>query len=191
MRVTVVLVVLSLAGTSCRAPAARRTPAALYNALLSTKIPAPSVPPGFHLPRVVPSNVGDEARDHGAVGAAEVIVNANDAAAAVRYVVFPSRAAALADHWSSPATVGRIVRRSEAPKALPTPSAVVVRYHTGEGPFGKRTTTMITTVEFVDGFVAVTADVIGLASPDIKKDFRRTLRLAQFALEHLRATSKS
>jgi hypothetical protein len=166
------LVALALAGT---AAAANPSPQRLYQALLSARISASELPAGFARPRTVKNSPGPNPRRHHVVG--EVEIDLNGGQSAIVYVVFPTRADALAAYSDGvhdlKTTKGVVAVRSPVP-GLAKPSVLADASASGIG---------ITQVTLVSGSVEIATETA--AHGGKHGDEAGTVRLAKAALRHL------
>src|SRR5262245_61828949 len=96
----VVPVALGVAAQTPAALAGSPSPTALYRALARTPVPASQLPRGLRDPEIGTSTPMGNAPAHGAIGEVDLVLNS--VAFLVSYIVFPSRAAALADFADTP-----------------------------------------------------------------------------------------
>jgi hypothetical protein len=144
------------------ADALRPSPITVYRALFTTFPPESQLPRGFGDPAIGSSTPSGNALKHGAIGGQEVLLFFNSADALVSYIVFPSRAEALAYF----ADVKNGPRGNRAPTAfhsLPKPVRLFVNR---DG----------TDVTLVDGNVRV-----GVST----RTTAESIALTRFAVRHL------
>lgn len=170
---------------SAQALADGRSPSSLYRALLTTPIPATSLPRGFSSARVVSTSTGGKGKQYHVIGALLIFANVANGGAEVIYGVFPTRRDALDAALPFPALPTKTSSRRPLPNSLPGPGEITIE-PVSENLLRKRVTTWFTGIEFVDGNVLVSVRV-GTASSTATGDIPSSTRLAQFAHEHLRA----
>jgi hypothetical protein len=173
----VAIAALALAGT---AAAASQSPQKVYQALLTTGISASELPAGFTSPRIVKNAPGPNPKRHHVVG--EVEIDLNGGQSAIVYVVFPTRADALAAYTDGfrelKTTKGIVAVRSPAP-GLPKPSVSVDASASGLG---------ITQVTLVSGNVEIATETARHGGNH--GDRAGTVALAKAALRHLAAIER-
>jgi hypothetical protein len=163
---------LVLAGT---AVAATPSPQKVYRALLSTRIAASELPAGFTSPRIMNNTPGPNPKRHHVVG--EVEIDLNGGQSAIVYVVFPTKADALAAYNDGvrdlKTTQGVVSFRSPAP-GLPKPSVTVDASASGLG---------LTQVTLASGNVEIATETARHGGKH--GDRAGSLALAKAALRHL------
>ena len=183
------VVVAAFVVSSAQALPDARPPSSLFRALLTTGIPASSLPRGFSSARIVSTSTGGKAKRYHVLGALLIFVKVANGAAEVVYGVFPTAGDAVDAALPFPSLPTKTSIRRPLPSSLPGPGEITIEPVT-ERLLGKQVTTWFTGVEFVDGNVVVYARV-GMASSTAHGDIPSATRLAQFALEHLRAVRES
>jgi hypothetical protein len=159
------------------------SPKQLYQAL--TKVPRErtALPNGYQSTSLgaVPSS--KTARRHHVVGAVAIgVTKKGTAGARILYIVFPTRADALAN-WKE-ATRGLPKKRPVPPSFLPKPAAMFNATATLGRPPAKTTPLGTTTLVFVTGNLVVQVDTSSLTN--VKHgDVLGAIALAQFAGTHL------
>jgi hypothetical protein len=165
----ILLLTLSVSSAAARAP----SPPALYEALRTS--PVTGLPAGFRAPNTRSKTPGAIPKRHHALG--WISIEFNKGNAGIDYVVFPTRPDVLGNFSDALRTYRArkgITRQGCAPD-LPRPCVTLRGSVSGIG---------LTTIGFVAGNVGVSAHTM-------KSDNRRdTLRLARFALRHLRAVER-
>ncbi len=168
---------LVLAGA---AAAANPSSQKVYQALLTTRISTSELPAGFTSPRTVKNTPGPTPRRHHVVG--EVEIDLNGGQSAIVYVVFPTKADALAAYDDGvrelKTTKGVVSFRSPAP-GLPKPSVTVDASASGLG---------ITQVTLVSGNVEIATETARHGGKH--GDRAGTVVLAKAALRHLVAVER-
>ncbi len=168
----IVLGTMAVVTTGSRASTGQRSPKAILHALLTSSIKADEIPHGLSKPR--PSGFANtrHTSEHHALGGVQIFF-AGGAYASIIYVVFPSRADAVADFETIPGGPGDV--QSPAPFFLPKPSKRIDSASVG-----------VTGVEYVDGNVLVLADAQSQAAGH--GDSATAIALARLAATHLAAT---
>jgi hypothetical protein len=156
------------------------TPAALYQALLATPIPASSLPAGFAPPvGAQKASASFDSQPHHVVGVVQIFLNGGADAgvgygAGAYYDVFPNRQDAVADYREEP-SAGQAV----APKSFPAPARILNTSMPNGG-------TKYIALEYVDRNVRVIAYVVARGENPLPRDAqRRVLTLGTFTLRHL------
>jgi hypothetical protein len=168
---------LVLVGT---AAAASPSPQKVYQGLLTTRIPASELPAGFSSPRTVKNAPGPTPKRHHVVG--EVEIDLNGGQSAIVFVVFPTKADALAAYSDGvrelKKTKGVVSVTSPAP-GVPKPSVRVDAAANGLG---------ITQVTLVAGNVEIATETALHGGKH--GDRVGSLALAKAALRHLAAVER-
>ena len=171
------LAALALAGT---ASGAGPSPQKLYRALLSARISASELPAGFSSPRTMNNAPGPNPKRHHVVG--EVEIDLNGGQSAIVYVVFPTKADALAAYADGlrelKTTKGVTAVRSPVP-GVPSPSVAVDASAQGLG---------ITQVTLVSGNVEIATETARHGGKH--GDRAGTVALAKAALRHLASIAR-
>lgn len=150
------------------------SPASLARKLLTTPIAASTLPAGLTAPSLSPFTVSASSQKHHSVGAVDFEFNTADQASII-YVVFASRADAVADFRGVKGSAREV--DGPAPSSFPKPS--VIRnspYPPGGGISG---------VEFVSGNVLVLVSTV--SSNANRGDVPAAVKLATTAQQHLAA----
>jgi hypothetical protein len=173
----VALSALALAGT---AAAASPSPEKVYRALLTARVLAPELPVGFKSPRIAKNAPGPIPKRHHVVG--EVEIDLNGGQSAIVYVVFPTKADALAAYNDGvrelKTTQGVVAVRSPVP-GLPKPSVSVDASAQGLG---------ITQVTLVSGNIEIATETARHGGKH--GDRAGALALAKAALRHLASVER-
>lgn len=180
---TPVLLALAVGLVAGGAAAADRalSPRALLNRLLTTPIKPGQLPSGHYSAKVGVSKPSDKAKKHHVVGEVQIEI---DSDAAIFYIVFPTRADALADWYD--ADLKDVKSRLPAPRNLPKPSGIFNTSITGNNAFGKKVTNGVTILGFVSQNVVASATTISTETTE-SGDIPGAITLARFALRHLSA----
>jgi hypothetical protein len=157
------------------------SPRALVTRLLTTPIKQTQLPSGYYSAKVGVSKPSDIAKKHHVVGEVEIDL---DSDAVIVYIVFPTRADALADWYG--ADLKKVKSRLPAPLTLPKPSGIFNTSITGNNAFGKKVTNGVTLVGFVSQNVIVEATNLSTDTTE-SGDVPGAIALARFALRHLSA----
>jgi hypothetical protein len=172
----VVIVVSTASAQSSLRPSGK----SIYCALLTTPIRAGSLPANFYSAKVNFMKPSKRAKSHHAVGEVEVDIDGGDDAA-IFYVVFPTRADAVAD-WKDTDWSGVKTRRP-APQ-FPQPAVILNGPFTVKDAAGKTVTYGYTGVASVPGGVIVST-VTRSTKSKVRGDVPGAIALERFALRHL------
>src|SRR5215469_4834512 len=114
----------ALAVAALLVPAAQsradRTPQQMLKALVATKVGSSALPHGYRSPRVTSYKVTATAKQHHALGGAEILADGGNEA--IIYIVFDTVANAKAD-FASANLAGKST--AAAPRTIPKPSIIV------------------------------------------------------------------
>jgi hypothetical protein len=158
------------------------SPKAFYNALLKTPTPA-LLPDGYQTTRIASVPASPTAKRHHVVGEVAVLsTKRGTAGARILYIVFPTRAAALAD-WKDRAR-WLPSNRLPPPAFLPKPSVMFSAQARVKNSAGKLLLYGTTTLAYVTGNVVVEVDTSS-ATSTVRGDILGAIALAQFARRHL------
>jgi len=180
-----ILIVGLVAGLAAAfAGVAQSSPQALYQALLTNKIPDSQLPSGFYSSKTGVTQPSSRAKSHHVVGEVEIDLDSGDAA--IFYAVFATPKDALAN-WkdADAAHTSGIKSRLPVPAGFPTPALFLNTSITGKNVFGKKVTNGVSTLGFVAGSVIVQAGTISTDNTD-SGDVPGTISLAKLAYRHLR-----
>jgi hypothetical protein len=160
------------------------SPETLYFRLLKSPV-GPGLPVGYTAGTVGRGSLSKRAQRFHAVGEVDVIIDDGDAA--IDFIVFPSRAAAVADWKDSKSDFHKNTdSQLTAPPDLPWPAIIGNSSLTGKDAYGKVITNGITSLSFTPKNVIV--QTFTISSDHVGRgDVPATIRLARYALRHLRA----
>lgn len=178
------LLTLTVFAATAGAETAQRsqTPRALYEALLTSSVSG-KLPSGFSTAKIGVSKLSDRAMKHHGVGGVEIDIDGGDAA--IIYIVFPTRADAVAD-WKDVNLKQQAKSVITAPSRFPWPAVIANSSVTGNNVFGKKVTNGVTDLAFTSRNVIVQALTRSVDNKD-SGDIPATIRLGDFALKHLNA----
>jgi hypothetical protein len=177
-----VCVAVAMAGHSTTPP----SPQTLYQRLLTSSIPDSALPSAYSSSSTGVSKPSDNAKRHHVVG--EVEIDIDDGDAGIVYMVFPTRADAVAD-WKDANLRAHAKSTLNAPSSFPWPALIANQSVTGKNAFGKTVTNGVTALAFTSQNViveAVTTSVDNTESGDIPG----AITLGRYALAHLQALRK-
>jgi len=173
--VTVLVAAAPVLSATGRVP----SPQALYKALLAAQLPQSELPAGFSSAEAKPKQTAGNPKRHHAVGEVEIDFNGG---AGIVYVIFPTRADALANHGDGVRALKtqKGVTKVQSPvPGLPNPSVILNASLNGLG---------VTQVSFVADSVEINAQTL---RPNAKSgDVKKTLSLARFAIQHLKTVEQ-
>jgi len=162
------------------------SPQNLYQRLLTSSIPDSALPSGYYSSTTGISKPSDNAKRHHVVG--EVEINLDNSDAVIDYIVFPTRADAVAD-WKDANMRGHAKSTLTAPPDFPWPALMINQSITGKNVFGKKVTNGVTFLGFTSKNVIVSAATISTDNTE-SGDIPGTIRLGRYALKHLQALRK-
>ena len=179
--------VLGAIGATARATS-ETTPQALYFRLLKTPITASDLPPGYLTADIGIGSLTKRAQKFHAVGEVDVTIDGGHAF--IDFIVFPSRAAAIADWKDSKDDFHKNTDTQQpAPPDLPWPAIIGNSSITGKSATGKAVTNGVTTLSFTPKNVIV--QTFTLATDHTGSgDIPGTIKLARYALRHLHAVRR-
>ena len=186
---TLALSVAVLGAAAAGAGATSETsPQALYFRLLRTPITTSDLPPGYLTADIGIGRLSQRAQKFHAVGEVDVTIDGGHAF--IDFIVFPTRAAAIADWQDSKSDFHKNTdSRQPAPPDLPWPAIIGNSSITGKSGTGKPVTNGVTTLSFTPKNVIV--QTFTLATDHTGSgDVPGTIRLARFALRHLHAVRR-
>lgn len=180
------LVLATGCGSATRAGAGTSTSAqTLYWRLLRTPITNAQLPLGYSAAQIGLGRLSARAQRFHAVGEVDVIIDNGDAA--IDFIVFPNRAAAVADWNDSKSDFHKNTdSQLTAPSDLPWPAIIGNSSITGKDASGKVITNGVTSLSFTPKNVIVQTFTISSAHAG-HGDVLATITLARFAARHLRA----
>jgi hypothetical protein len=187
-RLCAVLALLSAGFVSPAALAAsdadrKLSPKAAYQALIKVPRGKTALPKGYESPTLGPVPPSSTAKRHHAIGAVAIsLTKPGTAGARILYLVFPTRADALAD-WKE-ASVGIPPTRLTPPSFLPRPSTMFNAAVVAADTPGKTMSFGTTTIAYVTGNFIVEVDTSS-TSNKTQGDILGTIALAHFAAVHL------
>lgn len=170
------VVASALAGTTVKSPRA------LYQALLTTGIRS-DLPSGFYSAQIGVGSLSDRAKRFHAVG--EVDIDIDSGNALIIYIVFPSRANAVAE-WNDARSDVKKHSKSilPAPPTFPWPALIANGSVTGKNAFDKSVTNGVTDLAFTSKNVIVQAMTLSTSNTE-SGDIPGAIRLGKAALKHL------
>jgi hypothetical protein len=159
------------------------SPKALYQALLKVPRGSTALPDGYQSPTLGPITPSPTAKRHHVLGEIAIdVTKSGTAGARILYIVFPTRADALAD-WNEGAR--RLpAKRLTPPGFVPKPSAMFNAPVTAKNSAGKTVSFGTTTLAYMSGNLIVEVDTSSTSST-VRGDIVGTVALAQFAGSHL------
>jgi hypothetical protein len=178
--VTAILCVCNAAAASHDA-AAPVPPKQLYQRLLTTSIPNSALPSGFSSAKIGIYTPSALSQKHHAVGGVEIDLNDGDDA--LVYIIFATRADAVAD-WKAADLRHKGKSVVAAPAAFPWPALIENSSITGKNLLGKTVTNGVTDLAFTAKNVIVQAVTRSTDNPN-SGDIPATIKLGQFGLRHL------
>lgn len=185
------LVLTGVLWVSASAPALGGTatapsPTRVYQRLLTTSIPDSALPSGFYSSSVGIYKPSSQAQKHHAVGGVEIDLNGGDAA--LIYLVFATRADAVAD-WNDANLRSHAKSTLVPPAGFPGPGLIANMSIKGKNAFGKNVTNGVTDLAFVSKFVIVQAVTRSTDNTD-SGDIPAAITLGRFGLARLNAAAK-
>jgi len=174
---------------ACAFPAVAQAPRPqrLYQALLTTAVPEAQLPSGFTSPRTSLYQPSSLATKHHVVGGVEIDLDANGGDAGIVYLVFATRADAVAD-WKAADLRKHSKSTLPAPAGMPWPALLANRSVTGKSALGKTVTNGVTEVAFTWKNVIGQALTTSYSNTD-SGDIPGAIRLSKFTLSYLKSVS--
>jgi hypothetical protein len=163
---------------------AAKSPRTVYTALLTTAIPSGSLPGAFKYDdaKIGTSEASKRAKSHHVIGEVEIDIGSD---AVVEYLVFPSRADAVAE-WKDANLKGQAKTTLPAPPKFPWPAVIANSAITGKNVFGKKVKNGVTIFAFTSKNVIVEALTISTDN-ETSGDIPGAISLGTYALTHLNA----
>jgi hypothetical protein len=161
------------------------SPKALYQALLKIPKTPTALPAGYQSPALGPSPPSPVAKSHHVVGEVAIGLSKKGTdGARILYIIFPTRADALADWNHGTSALPR--PRLPPPSSVPKPAAMFNAAAHPRNAAGKTLSVGTTTLAYVTGTIIVEIDTSSLATLKHGDPAAMPL-LAQFAVAHLKS----